>query len=839
MKHPPQFPLLRLDPPKVADRKKRKSFVRARQFGAAEQAARPVGQRMQHLTQFLNEDRDPLELRQDPAGLAPERLLVFELTGDIQNFARAAAYVPGLEMVSAEDIEADEVDKNAVLYLMVPNAAALRQLTTLWQRWQADAQLPEGFAPWRALFSQLRDIRPWGPADRLSPQDRAMIAAEHLSPEGMVRLELELVYRRDGITAEQDAVRELAAVGGNLVSRARIEGAAYHALLVDVPNNELARIVAGGNEGLLAAESVMHIRPQSAVHLTVFESDTVELPQPEPPPEGLPIAAIFDAVPLAGHPRLVNRLSIDDPFNLEPIAVGSRLHGTAMASAIVHGDLEAPPSNSLGRRVFFVNVMYAPPAPDTEERFPDRLPADLFAEAVVRMKEGANAVAPTVIIVNASIGDRNKPFSGRISGWARVVDYLAHRYGLLFVISAGNHLDALISNEFNTIAFEALDPAGKARSALRSSAAEIGRRRVLAPAESMNALTVGALHDDNVGPQALPASTFDVWRDTGLCTVSSGLGPGYGNAVKPDILAPGGRHHVRLMPNGGGHRLTPLGPAAGTFGGIRVAVPPAPTDVSPDRTGRSVGTSVAAALMTGLAARVHEVLEAVYDDFIAIPAAQRAVLLKALLVHGARWTRARDLIVEILGPADPRQHVRQKDNVRRYLGYGAVEAAMVLDCAQDRATLWAVGSLAREQAHQLFIPLPVAMSGQARPHEVAMTVSWFAPPRVGAVRYRGVRLKLNEPENPQAVFGVKASSEQPDTNQAHSGTVIHRRWAGEKAPVIGADSSLEFTLQRQPDEIDELVPYAAVATVVMPGIAEVYAQVRNRIALKPKVLVPA
>ena len=120
-----------------------------------------------------------------------------------------------------------------------------------------------------------------------------------------------------------------------------------------------------------------------------------------------------------------------------------------------------------------------------------------------------------------------------------------------------------------------------------------------------------------------------------------------------------------------------------------------------------------------------------------------------------------------------------------------------------------------------------------------MTVSWFAPPRVGAVRYRGVRLKLNELENPQAVFGVKASSEQPDTNQAHSGTVIHRRWAGEKAPVIGADSSLEFILQRQPDEIDELVPYAAVATVVMPGIAEVYAQVRNRIALKPKVLVPA
>src|SRR6266487_1428269 len=246
-----------------------------------------------------------------------------------------------------------------------------------------------------------------------------------------------------------------------------------------------------------------------------------------------------------------------------------------------------------------------------------------------------------------------------------------------------------------SVEFEALDVGEKARAALRASAAAMAHRRILAPAESMNALTVGALHSDNIPTGPLPASTFDVWLDTGLCTVSSGLGPGISNAVKPDVLAPGGRHHVRLLPNGAVHLLRPIGKNSSLLGGILVAAPPAPPAYDPNTTGRSVGTSIAAAITTGVAARVHEALEAAYDDFLAIPDSQRAVLLKALLVHCARWTAARDLIIEVIGPTDNKFAVRQKDNVRRYLGYGAIDMGMVLDCATDRATLWAVGRLQR------------------------------------------------------------------------------------------------------------------------------------------------
>ena len=70
----------------------------------------------------------------------------------------------------------------------------------------------------------------------------------------------------------------------------------------------------------------------------------------------------------------------------------------------------------------------------------------------------------------------------RMSGWTRVVDYLAHAYGILFIISAGNHVDDLITTGITTAEFEALDADQKARSALNASGRLIANRRILAPA---------------------------------------------------------------------------------------------------------------------------------------------------------------------------------------------------------------------------------------------------------------------------------------------------------------------------------------------------------------------
>ena len=54
---------------------------------------------------------------------------------------------------------------------------------------------------------------------------------------------------------------------------------------------------------------------------------------------------------------------------------------------------------------------------------------------MIRMRANGGA---DVIVVNLSLGDATKPFSGKILTWARAIDYLAFTFGILFLISAGN-----------------------------------------------------------------------------------------------------------------------------------------------------------------------------------------------------------------------------------------------------------------------------------------------------------------------------------------------------------------------------------------------------------------
>jgi hypothetical protein len=776
-----------------------------------------------------------LQLRADPDALAPERLLVFELTGNVMQFTKAVALIPGLEFLGAEDLEEDEFDTDPALYLMVPSEAALRNIVTLWRGWRQNGTVPPRYSAWKALLSQLRDIRPWGPQDRVTSADNQILVEEYARDAALTRVEVELVFRRDGEVTEAEARAGILAAGGVIVSRSRIVGAGYHALLADLPGPALADVIARNPAGLAGLESVFQVRPQSIFQI-VPSDEIATLPAGDMPAlSGAPIAAIFDAVPLSQHPRLAGALSIDDPFDLEGLSVGARKHGTAMASAVIHGDINGVWARPLERPIHFVNMLYALADSTQPERFPDLLPADMFERAIIGMRTGNAPTAYNVLIINVSLGDPNKPFGGRMSGWARVVDYLASTYGILFVISAGNHTAALETQNMTASAFEDLASDERVKVALRASATQMAMRRVLAPAEAMNAITVGALHADQfVNPRQLPALHFDVWAGTGLSSVSSALGPGYNGSTKPEILAPGGRHHVRLMPQGDHHRLQPLVTNAGAFGGIAVAAPPSATSLGADVIARSIGTSVAAALVTGVAARAHEALEAAYPDFGAIPSAQRACLLKAFLVHGARWTQARDLLIEVLGPPGGKNHYRQKDNVRRYIGYGTYDPERMINCADDRATLWAVSTLVSDQGKRFQIPWPTAMTAKALPHRLSATLAWFSPPRPGEVAYRAVRMKIIEPLQ-LGTLGMKASGVQPDPKQANKGTVVHRHWEGDKAAAMVANGFFELDVQREADQGDELVDFALVVTLEMPGEVEIYSQVLNRVTLKPAV----
>ncbi len=633
---------------------------------------------------MLARDQSGLELRRDPSALAPERLLVFEVSGSIQNFANAIQKVPGLELIDEDELGVQEDKEKPVAYLLVPDITALRQIESMWQNWTRGIDPETGFTSWRNVFATLKGLRPWGPQDRVQDEERDIIGDEisDKADNDRIRLEIELVFRTvetRGVETEADLSNQIVSRGGSIVSRCRIADIGYHAVLAELPVAEVRGIIGRAQASIAGLDFVMHIRPQSLA--TGIEVANPERAQPEAPMTagGSPILALLDGVPVAQHSLLNGALVVDDQFGLEPLAlVSERTHGTAMASLIVHGDRNRQ-EQRLGRHIHCVPVL------GQDDRFPeDRLIVDIIYLAVLAMRDGDSATAPGVLIVNLSLGNARKPFHGRLSAWARLLDRLSYRFGILFLVSAGNHSrDFEISDFANMTAFEDLPPEGRAQSVVRALGDLIPERRLLAPSETVNGITVGAANVDAVSDtDRLSARTnIDPFPDITMSNPSSALGPGFANSVKPDILMPGSREHIRFVSSGASLSAMPSGAARAH--GLKVAAPS-----GNGAEGYTNGTSAATALASRTCHQIHDALEAAYGEaFTALSHMQRAVLLKALLVHSAAWPKdGSALIKQILGPDDNKKHVQQKDNIRRFLGYGLADPDLAIACVDDRAT---------------------------------------------------------------------------------------------------------------------------------------------------------
>jgi hypothetical protein len=96
----PGKPLLRLDVAPNGARRPGRPFpgTRATRHSPSEQGQR-FGSAFRRLGDVLSRDPAGLELGADPTALAPERLLVFEVEGPIQNFSAAVRRVEGLQLV--------------------------------------------------------------------------------------------------------------------------------------------------------------------------------------------------------------------------------------------------------------------------------------------------------------------------------------------------------------------------------------------------------------------------------------------------------------------------------------------------------------------------------------------------------------------------------------------------------------------------------------------------------------------------------------------------------------------------------------------------------------------
>src|SRR5882762_66531 len=842
-------PLLIFPQPERSPRLKKPGGPSEIHFPAHRDQTRRLAPKFQGLQRAFEAERARLQL--DP-GRQVERVLVLEVIGQMDAFVKAVKRIQGMEWLGEweeEGIESDEhfyiegePDKTlgGNLYLIMSNQQAMDELVRLWNRYRRNPRekFDHGLNKWRHIFAQLKDIRFWDERDRVSP---ALIRSwteqlENYRDPLFLQVELWFSAREDKRNADQAFVEQLVREeGGRVVAQAVLTQIAFHAVAAEVPAIAARRIINLAQTRLLRCNEIMFFRPigQSAVPYPGDQpAGALQRPRVGRPEGRDPVVALLDGLPLVNHQLLDGRIILDDPDGWsQDYQAADRIHGTLMASLISHGELEA-------NEVPLATPIYARPIlkPDRSawrgapvETIPEEIIAeDILHRAIIRIFSGEGAtppVAPSVKIISFAMGDPLRMFDRTPSPWARLVDWLSWEHRILFLISSGNQTGEI---ELNV-------PRGRLRHMTRQ---EIERatllatetdginRRLLSPAEAINALTIGAIHSD-ASPMGPLGNRVDPYISADLPSPVSALGLGYRRAVKPDILFPGGRQlFTERLGNAHQNEKLQVFPGTTRPPGQHAAAPGGAGDLTATR--YYCGTSNATALAARRAAQLYEVLRTLREGpgGAALEERHTSVLLKTMLVHGSSW----DGPAGVMEPVFQTLHNRPpfREYAPRFLGYGLCRYERMFSCPQERATLLGCGELRDGESHVYRIPLPPSLSGNLTWRRLTITLSWFTPIDSLDRFYRRAALWFVPPQEQLLVHRC-----QVESKMTQRGTVQHEVLEGEQATAFldGQTMSVQVNCRAQSGHLDELIPYALAVTLeVAEGTAiPIYEEIRARL----------
>lgn len=837
--------------------------------GRVRQTERINGQLAQLQSSF---ERYKASLSDTFAGTEPETVLVIEIAGRVDDFKQAIEAL-GLEWLGEwdlTDIKPDddffEVNSNELrtqkpvsgrLFLSMGNEAALRELLSLWSFWTSNRQFPQGKTKWRDVFSQLRVIRRWGIEETLQETgmfERWSDLVAHAQPGQRERFQVEFFYHQSDVKRslnEELIQRLLQSLGGQTIGSAiDLQPIGFHAIKAELPTTSIEQLLSQVQRpdseitiDLLKFSGIMYFRPTGQSLSTLTDDDGEPSEFEAGMPELPAVAALLDGAPLQQHDALRERLLIDDPFDLERFYLpGERQHGTSMASLIVHGDQSGGNSEPLNRKLYCIPVMQ--PDPNSQGRN-EHMPDDVFFEdrihiAVRRMLVGLGAnvppQAPNVKVINLSIGDPERPFIHTPSPWARLLDWLSYEYRVLFCVSAGNYQEDIDIGMTHSV-FDSLEDDEKVQVTLKAIAQTLPSRRLLSPAESINSLTVGAVHTDDSGLYH-NNRRVDLLPNESFFSLAMRVGHGFRRSVKPEILFPGGRQLYR----------EPVRSTATSFQIDQTKVSPG-QKVAWDSRQEGVlsnyvstrGTSNATALATRGAIRIHDMLIALREQQReAIPDNLMSVLMKTLLVHGARQDEsAKDQIDAALKTASNSRTFKTVH--ARYLGYGAVDIERVLACTDQRATILGCGEIRENQIHEYDFPLPPALSARRLWRRLIVTLAWFTPINPGHRNLREAKLELTPGTASWTSIPLKLERMDGDHNQVQRGTVQHEVLEGNKSISAFQDGDvIKIRVVCRKDataRLDDLIPYGLAVTLEVKEDIPIYQEILTRI--RPQVTIGA
>lgn len=770
-------------------------------------------------------------------GVEPELVLVLELANRIDNLAQAVN-AAGLEWLGEWDLDMEIDDdfpavgkkstRDGRLFVSMANQQGMDKLLALWQQWQREKTLPRGKTKWRDIFACLKKIRPWGRQETLV-ETGMKDHWDNLSDEEIASFQIECFYHQNHdkrVNVEND-IRDFLSKGRGEIINDFIDrpDIAFHAVKAHMPVMEIRRLLNisdNTEEGLhlFIYPNVMYFRQTGQSIATAVEGDGEEAEYPQTEAEQPPIAAILDGVPNLQHKALENHVDFDDPFNLaNEYLPGERQHGTAMASLVIHGDLSDETREPIRSKVHHVAVMQvdilARNFGDKVEHFPgDCFYEDRIERAVRRLVEHdgeIEAQAPTVRIINLSLGDETRPFIHTPSPWARLLDWLSWKYRILFCVSAGNYSDdydfGVTYSEYQSKTNEE-----KTQLLLKKMQNTLSHRRLLAPAESINALTIGALHHDESDDNFYSGRRIDLLPHKKMLSPISRLGHGFRRSIKPEIYFPGGRQLYR----------EPIPGSDSNFKIDKSLLPPGQkvawdSDQAGERSKYLFkrGTSNATALATHAGVKIYEVLRHLNEGSRnRIPDEFMAVVIKALLVHGSiQNEHARKTVEHLKNPQNSRQF---KTVLTRFLGYGVVDVDRVLACTEQRGTAIGFGEITTDETHEYRFPVPGDFGGQEIFRRMVVTLAWFSPINPRHRYLREAKLAIN-PLAKWVETPLSLKRTDGDHHQVKRGTLQHEVLEGNTLlEQFQKDEEIVlqiFCKKDATENLEEKIPYGLAVTL--------------------------
>jgi hypothetical protein len=565
--------------------------------------------------------------------------------------------------------------------------------------------------------------------------------------------------------------------------------------------------------------------PQTGITYPQLNRDIAELPLDIPRPAvDAARVCILDSGINTNHPLLRMAIGESESFVEGQDAFDEAGHGTAVAGIALYGDVEACDQGNYWRPEFWLyNGKVMRKCPHTHNAVYDEHTVEATLTEAVEHFVGLGCR-----IFNLSLGNTNAPYDGsHVRGLAYILDVLARKHNVLFVVSTGN----FVGSE---------DPAVPLNSWREEYPDYLLHERsvIIDPAPALNVLTVGSVarHD----------ATYDSQRYPEIHQLSPAFenqpspftrhGPSVKGAFKPDLVAPGGNLACPVQMRDAQWRSDMKGLGVLTmnhqFQGNTLF-----KEIS--------GTSFSAPYITHLAGRLLNE----YPD-------ASANLLRAMLVNHASLPRAIETAFpdEMTASYKENKATRNREIAREVAGYGLVSEGDLFRSSDNCVVLMCEEEIEKDSCQFYELPLPASYLRRARGvRELSVTLAYAPAVRTTRIEYLATHIsyrlvKGNSLKEVQAFFNKdtqKDADSRPDdatlnrdigSQQRSRGTVQSSRWTfkqrnpNEKWFVVVTRQDRDWN---HGDVLDK-EPYALVVTVADRDNeqAQLYTEIQATIELQ-------